>query len=628
MNIKGKTNKVAEAILLSATFFLLFFFFSSPLLAFDAIEAEKKTEEIIEKYLGKEVPGLAIALVKDGEILFSKAYGYADLEKKIPVIAEETVFEYGSINKLFVWISLMQMAEQGLLDLEEDIALYLPEQLKKELISDQSFSLIDLMNHSAGFEDPLFDFANKKMLSLPSLDKVLQRNIPSRIFKSGEVMSYSNYGAALAAYIIERVSGMDFFDYERENIFLAAQMFNIAGHPLYIYNPRLLPRKARGYNVQRDLFEDAGWVYVPAYPSGAADGTVTALAKFALALTPEEAEDCPFFTSGQYYEKLFKQTYQSDQLTSTVSHGFWEYNGQIKSYGHGGNTAGFSSHFAVSPEERLGLVVLTNSGSENDLLFELHEAVFLPFDDQLAHLETISSPGAASLEGKYLMTRAAFSNFMEFFFYLSPSQVKVLDESRIQLKIPGHEASYRQVAPYKYVIEDYSSLLIKYSYPELYFDVGAEGPKKISSGNAPDLIPYETFRSEGWVSFSLIFFFFPAIFFLINPFILLNYRLKKDIPINKYLQVLNFLGLLLLLSLAALIYRAFKYMYFSSKWVLPFLCVNQGLSLSVLFLSGIIFLQRKKVFKSKFYWYNFQAYFISMLVFIYLLYDWNFLKLI
>lgn len=623
---KRNKNKVAEFFLLSATFFLLIFLIKIPLFAFDAAIIEAQTDQIMEKYVGKEVPGAALAVVKDGRILFSKGYGYADLKQMIPVVAEETIFEYGSINKLFVWISLLQLSEEGLLNLDDDIGNYLSEEIVKGRGLDEKISLLDLMNHSAGFEDTFFDFANKKMTFLPPLDKVLKRTLPARVFRAGEVMSYSNYGAALAAFVVEEVSGQKFYDYERQHIFLPANMQRIAGHPLYINNPELMEEKASGYNAKKSGFKDVGWVYVPAYPSGAANGTVEALANFALALTPEEAEDCPFFKTASYYEKIFNKTYQADKLASSVSHGFWEYDGIIKSYGHDGNTAGFSSHFAISPKERLGLIVLANSGSESDFFFELHESVFGSFTDGQPKKKIMAEPGSKELKGKYLMTRAAFSNFMEFFFYLSPSEIKDLGEGKIKLILSGHEASYDQVSPYKYEIRDYSSLLIKYSYPELYFEMGPQGVKKLSSGNAPDLIPFNTFRSTIWVYFSLIFFLTALLFILVNPILIFKFRFHNEFPISRTLTALNILGISLVISTILLLYRALKYMYYSSKWVLPFLYINLGISLSVLLLSGIIFLQRKKFFTHEFYWRNFQFYSLIMVIFIFLLYNWNFLK--
>ncbi|MDD4343360.1 MAG: serine hydrolase, partial [Eubacteriales bacterium] len=247
--------------------------------------------------------------------------------------------------------------------------------------------------------------------------------------------------------VIHEISGERFFDYERKNIFFHLEMENIAGHPLYKYNPKLINNKAKGYISEKDgSFREKGWVYVPGYPSGAADGTVTALAKFAMALTPENPVDSPLFDTKEAFEELFKQSYSLENINTSIAHGFWEFGGKIKSYGHGGNTAGFTSYFAVSPETRTGLIVLTNSGEETDLIYELHEQIF--GEIEMEKRSAMVFPSVNEVSGRYIPARAPHKNFLELFSYLSAYEVIEENEGEIKLLIPGHEAKYIQVAPY------------------------------------------------------------------------------------------------------------------------------------------------------------------------------------
>ena len=84
-------------------------------------------DNYLDEYVGVTSPGTAIVVVQDGQIVFSKGYGYSDLESQIPVDPSKTIFEYGSVSKLFVYTSIMRLVEDGRLDLEADIRTYLPD---------------------------------------------------------------------------------------------------------------------------------------------------------------------------------------------------------------------------------------------------------------------------------------------------------------------------------------------------------------------------------------------------------------------------------------------------------------------------------------------------------------------
>jgi len=132
-------------------------------------ELEAFVDEYMEQYIGRSAPGAAVVLVKDGEIILSKGYGYADVENKLAVDPARTVFEYGSISKLFVYVTLMRLAEQGRLDLEADIRGYLPPGFLTKLKYETSITVLDIMHHTAGFEDYLFDIVYTSPRDLPPL---------------------------------------------------------------------------------------------------------------------------------------------------------------------------------------------------------------------------------------------------------------------------------------------------------------------------------------------------------------------------------------------------------------------------------------------------------------------------
>ncbi len=155
------------------------------------------------------IPGAAVAVVQGGKILHLGGYGQADLEKRKPVSAETTLFRTGSVSKLCTWTAVMQLVEQGRLDLRTDVNQYLfafqvPETYPEPI------TLSHLLTHTAGFEDRAFGFYAHTAGDLLPLGRFLASHMPARIFPPGEVSAYSNYGASLAGYLVEQVSGVPF----------------------------------------------------------------------------------------------------------------------------------------------------------------------------------------------------------------------------------------------------------------------------------------------------------------------------------------------------------------------------------------------------------------------------------
>ncbi|HEX6405874.1 MAG TPA: serine hydrolase domain-containing protein, partial [Gemmatimonadales bacterium] len=171
-----------------------------------------------------DVPGAVVTVVKDGEVLFKKGYGYADLKRKKPVDPDLTLFRPGSVSKLFTWTAVMQLVEQGKLDLEGDIKQYLdipvPDAYGKPV------TLHQLMTHTSGFEELVRGLMTSDPARLMPIETYLRETQPSRIFPPGEVPSYCNYCVTLEGYVIQRVSGEKFDDYLDKHIFQPLGMNN------------------------------------------------------------------------------------------------------------------------------------------------------------------------------------------------------------------------------------------------------------------------------------------------------------------------------------------------------------------------------------------------------------------
>jgi CubicO group peptidase (beta-lactamase class C family) len=191
-------------------------------------------EAFLDEELGREmekhhIAGAAVSVVKDGKLFLAKGYGYADLKNDIPVDPERTNFRIGSIAKLFTWTAVMQLAEQGKLDLDADINSYLDFRIPDTY--PQPITLKDLMTHTAGFEDLYYERLASESNNLLPPREWLVSNMPARVRPPGDIAAYSSYGTALAGYIVARVSGEPYDQYIQEHILNPLGMVHTTAQP-------------------------------------------------------------------------------------------------------------------------------------------------------------------------------------------------------------------------------------------------------------------------------------------------------------------------------------------------------------------------------------------------------------
>ncbi len=146
------------------------------------------------------VPGVTISVVGNGSTPFSKGYGLADLENEKSFDPETSLVRIASISKLFTWTAVMQLVQDGRLDLHRDVNEYLTSFQIPDTYS-RPITLADLMSHTPGFETRGIGVGARSKDDVPPLETFLGEHIPARIRPAGEVSAYSNYGAALAGYI-------------------------------------------------------------------------------------------------------------------------------------------------------------------------------------------------------------------------------------------------------------------------------------------------------------------------------------------------------------------------------------------------------------------------------------------
>ncbi len=320
------------------------------------------------------IPGATLVVVKDGEVFVAKGYGYADLKSHRPVVANETIFRIASISKLFTWTAVMQLAEAGKLDLDADINTYLKD-LQIPATYLRPITLKDLMSHTAGFESRGGLWARDTKDLLP-LGKYLADNIPARVRPPGEVTAYSNYGGALAGYIVEQVSGMPFEQYIQEYIYEPLGMHHSTfRQPV---PPELAANLAVGYIYADGQFQTEGFEYIQTSPASSMSSTATDMAKFMIAHLQDGRYGDARILQEATAQQMHSQLFTHDPRVSGMAYGFIEMHlNNQRILAHSGSIVAFQSLLALVPDQNLGLFVAYN----RDTAFTAPEEVLRLFLD-------------------------------------------------------------------------------------------------------------------------------------------------------------------------------------------------------------------------------------------------------
>ena len=563
-------------------------------------ELENFIDGYVQDYIGVTAAGASIVVIKDNRVLFSKGYGYADIENRIPVESHTTVFEWGSISKLLVWTSVMQMGEEGKIDLQADIRTYLPEGFLTKLTYAEPITMLHLMNHNAGFEDNIFDLCYPSPEYVVSLEDGLKRAEPAQVYHPGKVVAYSNYSTSLAAYIIERISGKDFYQYVSDNIFVKLGMGRSSGHPTLADKPELLADKAQGYVLgENGEFILSSWNYMSLYPSGGINGMAPDLAAFAMALMPPAGQQSPLFEKEDTLARMFSQSYTPNENMLDIAHGFWEYRGAKRGLTHGGNTIAFSSNFHIVPEEGFAVIVLTNQTGELDLCYGLTTALV---GGKISPAAGADLPDSKKLEGVYMSARSPHHGFLSVYPYLTGLvQVTSTGQNTIRLSLAGLTADYVQTSPYIYEKSD-GHVLFDMNR-QLHFQVGEGRVHKISS-SITDFLPLPEGRTMPFligyaVAGALCAAYFSVMLLVMPVGRMVSRRKDRPLPagrfVRRYTALINLTGAALLANNLLLLARMLMNADRAYSEIQIHFLVNYGLTVGAFVFIGVLFLHRKEV---------------------------------
>lgn len=403
-----------------------------------------------------DIAGAVVVVVKDGQVLVERGYGYSDVDTEKPMDPETTLVRPGSISKLFTWTALMQLVEQGKVDLDADVNQYLD--FKIPPYDGKPVTVRNVLTHTGGFEETLKHLIGEEGEPMPGFDAILKERVPARIFPPGTMTAYSNYACALAGYIVQRVSGMPFNDYVTKHIFAPLGMTSTTfEQPL---PASLKPRMASGYRYasqKSHKFELVG----PA-PAGSSSTTGADMAHFMIAHLQDGQ-----YGSAQILRPETARLMHGTPLTilphgNRMLLGFYE--STLKGrrmIAHGGDTEWFHSDMNLFLDHGVGLFVSFNSPGKEGAAQPLRSTLLEMFADRYFPVQEpkatpldrkVADEHAAMITGHYIMSRRVETTFMSLLNLVNEVKVFPNDDGTISMSMmvspTGEPLRWREVEPF------------------------------------------------------------------------------------------------------------------------------------------------------------------------------------
>ena len=359
------------------------------------------------------IPGAVVSVVKDGQVVTTRGYGWADTGASggnpVAVDPQKSLFRVASVSKIPTSIAVMQLVEQGKVDLDADISAYLDFEIERRF--DEPLTLRHLLTHSAGFEE------HGSLTPTTDLEAYVKNDPPAQVFAPGTTPGYANYGMALAGYIVQRVSGQPFETYVREHVLEPAGMTSSTyEQPLPKEMADLLGPgyTSTGEEVPFELMGD--------FPAG----SLTVSAPDFAAFMNAQLSRSPKLLRAETWEQMWSPGLGEDKLgnrakAGEMGLGYFDLsrNGQ-RVVGHGGDNQGWHSQFELYPEEKTGIFISYNGdGNGSDSSSSLREDLAQGFADRYFPGETVKASGskdsadrARQVAGSYMPSRTSWTTFL------------------------------------------------------------------------------------------------------------------------------------------------------------------------------------------------------------------------
>lgn len=404
----------------------------------------------------RNLAGAVVSVVKDGQLLLQKGYGYADLDARKSVQPDQTLFRPGSISKLFTATAVMQLVEQGKLDLDRDVNEYIDFTIPKTY--PEPVTLRRLLTHTAGFEETLKNLFVAREIDLKPIGTYLANELPARIFPPGKIPSYSNYGFTLAGYIVERVSGEKFERYVDNHILKPLKMNNSTfDQPL---PAQLAPQMSKGYFNAAQKPRD--FELVQAAPAGALSTTAADMTRFMLAFLQDGNVDGVSILKPETVRQMESRQFELNPMICGLGLTFMEYwLSPVRVIGHGGDTIYFHSDMVLVPDAHVGYFLSYNTlgknvgGGRGEVQRAFIDRYFPAQAESKSEIEpNIARNDGLAVSGVYDGTRRSDTTFLRMIALMDQFSVKsdkdgilTVEDSKNQR---GELKKWKEIAPLVY----------------------------------------------------------------------------------------------------------------------------------------------------------------------------------
>lgn len=402
-----------------------------------------------------DIGGAVIVVVMNGRILSERGYGYADVEKKIPVDPERTLFRPGSVSKLFTWTAVMQLLEQGKLDLDTDVNAYLDFRIPPR--NGKPITLRNIMTHTSGFDDTARNIIFNDPSRLMSLRDYVTAWTPDRVYAPGTTPSYSNYATAVAGYIVQRVSGEPFDLYVEQHIFAPLGMRNSTfRQPL---PPRFRAMMSKGYRLGSG--EPSKFELVGPAPAGALSSTGADMGRFMIAHLQNGELDGKRILRAQTAQLMHNTPLTLLPPLNRMELGFFETNINGREViGHLGDTQDFHTALHLFLRQGIGLYASFNSVGKDGAVARLRSALFADFADRYFPGNEpnvrVDAQAAARhtrmMTGTWVSSRGIQSSFLNITEFLGQIRVGVGPKGGLSIPafkgLDGQARKWIEIAPF------------------------------------------------------------------------------------------------------------------------------------------------------------------------------------
>jgi CubicO group peptidase (beta-lactamase class C family) len=419
-------------------------------------ELEGFVDDVMAERIGTTTPGATVAIVSEDAPILTKGYGAADVDADVPVRADETVFRVGSVGKLVTYTAVMQGVENGVLDLDTDVNSYLGDSaVTVPATYDDPVTLRHLGTHTAGFESALDPDIVADPTALDPLEVVLTNHQPSRIRPPGDLVGYSNYGAALAGHVVAKAHETTFEEYVQSKLFEPLGMTHSTfSQPVPDDQPGDL---AAPHVRDGDSFLAADDVYINMRPAGSLSATATDMAAFMRAHLGDGAVGNTRILDADTAEAMHSRHHVRHPAVTNWRYGFHEYgNPEVNLIGHSGATVNFTSYLLLAPDDDVGIFVGFNSNPSEGPKAVVDEIVAEYELQQAATTPTPTSrPGgqerAETVAGEYSLTYLPQSGPLQVVDLLEHLTVEPAANGRLRTTtLEGDARQWVETEPYVY----------------------------------------------------------------------------------------------------------------------------------------------------------------------------------